>query len=270
MCSARRRASHSLFVFLSEMTYVPGYFVKVDSKESEIAALREYAALKDSMRKRARWERLSHLVDYDPGPRPPPFEEELNAKIEKNKNNDVVSNNDSALGGGVISTSTSKNNYAATDVTSVPRVFEKKKAKNSKATSTSQQRNNNASSSSINVTAAPRRKTTKENKKKWSKSPQNVVESNVKKKKHLYTTLQPKFLRKNTSSSISRSEGGGVIQFLPSDVRSLRKQLAYQIAEYKAGNRSLKNEIAAILKNLHNRKVMTKREYNTQINSILR
>ena len=219
------------------------------------------------MRKRARWERLSLLVDYDPGPRPPPFEEELNAKIEKNKNNDVVSNNDSALGG-AISTSTSKNNYAATDVTSVPRVFEKKKAKNSKATSASQ-RNNNASSS-INVTAAPRRKTTKENKKKWSKSPQNVVESNVKKKKHLYTTLQPKFLRKNTSSSISRSEGGGVIQFLSSDVRSLRKQLAYQIAEYKAGNRSLKNEIAAILKNLHNRKVITKREYNTQINSILR
>ena len=80
------------------------------------------------MRKRARWERLSLLVDYDPGPRPPPFEEELNAKIEKNKNNDVVSNNDSALGG-AISTSTSKNNYAATDVTSVPRVFEKKKRK---------------------------------------------------------------------------------------------------------------------------------------------
>ena len=89
-----------------------------------------------------------------------------------------------------------------------------------------------------------------------------------KKKKHLYTTLKPKFLRKNTSSRISKTVGGGVIEYLPSDVKSLRKQLMYLVGEYKAGNIILKNKIAAILKNLHNRKVITKREYNMQINSV--
>ena len=151
------------------------------------------------------------------------------------------------------------NNYTAvTDATSIPPLSKRKKVKNSKTTSASQQN----ALSSINTT--PRRM--KEDKK--SSKSQNVVEINNNVKKHLYTTLKPKFLRKNTSSRISKTEGGGVIEFLPSDVKSLRKQLMYLVGEYRAGNRSLRNKIAAILKNLHNRKVMTKSEYNMEINSI--
>lgn len=230
-------------MFENEMT-----FVKIYSKESELSAIRRYASLKNYIRDRNRRERLNDLEEA-PTPRErlnddleeastPPFE-----KGGKDKKNNV-SHNNSTLGGS-ISSSTSNNSTAVTDTAaSIRQLSKRKKAKNSKTTTSASQQN--ASSS-------------------------NVVENsdNVK-KRHLYTSLKPKFLRKNTSSRILKTGGGGVIEFLPSDVRSLRKQLTYLIGEYRAGNRSLKNKIAAILKNLHSRKVMTKREYDMEINSIFR
>ena len=243
-------------------------FVKIHSKESELSAIRRYASLKQYIRDRNRRERLNDLVEA-PTPRErlndleevstPPSEKGKNDKNvrRKTENKNNVSNN-STLGGSI--SSSMPNNYTAvTDAASIQPLSKRRKVKNSKTTSASQQ---NALSS---IDTTPRRM--KEDKK--SSKSRNIVEnSNNGKKKHLYTSLKPKFLRKNTSSRISKIGGGGVIEFLPSDVRSLRKQLTYLIGEYRAGNRSLKNKIAAILKNLHNRKVMTKREYNMQINSI--
>ena len=232
-------------MFENEMT-----FVKIDSEESEFAAIRRYATLKNYIRDRERRERLDNLEEA-PTPRerrrlnddleevstppPPPFK-----KGKKSRKNNNVSHNKNSTSGGSISSSTSNNSTAVTPTASIRQLSKRKNAKNSKTTSASSQRN--ASSS-------------------------NVVEnSDDAKKKHLYTSLKPKFLRKN----ISEVGGGGVIEFLPSDVRSLRKQLTYLIGEYRAGNRSLRNKIAAILKNLHSRKVMTKREYDMEINSIFR
>ena len=301
-------------MFENEMT-----FVKIDSEESEFAAIRRYATLKNYIRDRERRERLDNLEEAPtprerrrlnddleevstPPPPPPPFE-----KGKKSRKNNNVSHNKNSTSGGSISSSTSNNSTAVTPTASIRQLSKRKNAKNSKTTSASQR---NASSSS-DVT--PRRmkevekkrvsknisntfssseigkKRKKASKKKIlikkttsnAKKPrrnidwgderlndltynQNAVENM--KKKHLYTSLKPKFLRKN----ISEVGGGGVIEFLPSDVRSLRKQLTYLIGEYRAGNRSLRNKIAAILKNLHSRKVMTKREYDMEINSIFR
>ena len=244
-------------------------FVKIHSKESELSAIRRYASLKQYIRDRNRRERLNDLVEA-PTPRErlndleevstPPSEKGKNDKNvrRKTENKNNVSNN-STLGASI--SSSMPNNYTAvTDAASIPSLSKRKKVKNSKTTSASQQQN---ALSSIDTT--PRRMKEVE---KSSKSQNVVGNSNNVKKKHLYTSLKPKFLRKNTSSRISKTGGGGVIEFLPSDVRSLRKQLTYLIGGYRAGNTLLRNKIAAILKNLHNRKIMTKREYNMQINSI--
>ena len=237
-------------------------FVKIDSKESELSAIRQYASLKNYIRDRNRSEKLNDFGIHEQAPTPPSEKGNDKNVRQKTENKNNVSNN-STLGGS-ISTSM-PNNYTLSDAASIDSIplSKKKKVKKSKTSVSSQQ---NALSSSIS-TQRRRMKKMKEDKK--SSKSQNVVENNNNVKKHLYTTLKPKFLRKNTSSRISKTTGGGVIEFLPSDVKSLRKQLTYLVGEYRAGNRSLKNKIAAILKNLHNRKVITKREYNMEINSIL-
>ena len=52
------------------------------------------------------------------------------------------------------------------------------------------------------------------------------------------------------------------IEFLPSDIILLQQQLAYLLAEYRAGNTSAtRNEIVAIADNLLKRKHITKAEY---------
>ena len=63
-----------------------------------------------------------------------------------------------------------------------------------------------------------------------------------------------------------RKKKGHGIEFLPSDINSLQQQLAYLLAEYRAGNTSAtRNEIVAIADNLLKRKHITKAEYR-QIN----
>ena len=52
------------------------------------------------------------------------------------------------------------------------------------------------------------------------------------------------------------------IEFLPSDIASLQKELAYLLGEYRAGNTSAtRNQIVAIADNLLKRKHITKLEY---------
>ena len=58
-----------------------------------------------------------------------------------------------------------------------------------------------------------------------------------------------------------RKKGHG-IEFLPSDIISLQKKLAYLLGEYQAGNRSAtRNQIFAIADNLLKRKHISKLEY---------
>ena len=259
-------------------------FVKIDSKKSEVTAIRRYALLKSYVRDRDRSEKLNEFKIHEQitpttSSSPPP----------RNK----------VVGGGSISTddaSTSgnkkkgKKQYALSDVASVPSSSEKRRKK--VKTSGASRRHNDTlggggggpafpaatlpppAASSHSVDVATKKRTIQQKTREGKKSPQNVAVEN---KRHLYTTLQPKFLSSSSSSNASprgtrrrrrENRGSGLVQFLPGDVKSLRKQLGYLIAEYKAGNRSLKNKIAAILKNLHDRKVMTKREYDTEINSI--
>ena len=44
-------------------------FVKIDSEETELSAIRQYAALRNYIRERNRSEQLNNLVDYHPAPR---------------------------------------------------------------------------------------------------------------------------------------------------------------------------------------------------------
>ena len=233
-------------------------FVKMDSKESELPAIRQYALLKSYVRDRNRSEKLNEFKIHEQVPTASSSQKSGGNDKNVRQKTDDVSNNNGVLGGS-ISTSTSSNKYTVTDAASVPPLSKRKKVKNSK-TSASQQ-------NVLSSIKTPRRM---KQDTKSSKSQKVVENSNNVKKHYLYTTLKPKFLRKNTFSRILKTGGGGIIEFLPSDVKSLRKQLMYLVGEYRAGNRSLKNQIAAILKNLHNRKVMNKREYGMEINSIFR
>ena len=57
-------------------------------------------------------------------------------------------------------------------------------------------------------------------------------------------------------------ETGHGIEFLPSDIITLQKELAYLLGEYRAGNTSAtRNQIVAIAENLLKRKHITKLEY---------
>ena len=58
-----------------------------------------------------------------------------------------------------------------------------------------------------------------------------------------------------------KKKGHG-IEFLPSDIISLQKEIAYFLAEYRAGNTSsTRNQIVAIADNLLKRKHISKLEY---------
>ena len=57
---------------------------------------------------------------------------------------------------------------------------------------------------------------------------------------------------------------GNGIEFLPSDIISLKQELAYLLGEYRAGNTSAtRNQIVAIADNLLKRKHISKLEYRT-------
>ena len=57
---------------------------------------------------------------------------------------------------------------------------------------------------------------------------------------------------------------GHGIEFLPSDIISLKQELVYLLGEYRAGNTSAtRNQIVAIADNLLKRKHISKLEYRT-------
>ena len=113
--------------------------------------------------------------------------------------------------------------------------------------------------------------------KNGSKSVQ--VSKHTKKKKGegvLYTTVRPPppaKKKKPGSSIIKLTSGSGnyhhVDEYLPSDVPSLHRELFLATSQYRSGNHALRNKIASILKNLHERGELTQKEYQLQINSVI-
>ena len=189
-------------------------FVKIDSKKSEVTAIRRYALLKSYVRDRDRSEKLNEFKIHEQitpttSSSPPP----------RNK----------VVGGGSISTddaSTSGNKkkgkkYALSDVASVPSSSEKRRKK--VKTSGASRRHNDTlgggggggpalpaatlpppAASSHSVDVATKKRTIQQKTKEGKKSPQNVTVEN---KRHLYTTLQPKFLGSSSSSSNASPRG---------------------------------------------------------------
>ena len=245
-------------------------FVKIHNKESELSAIRKYALLKSYIRDRNRTEKLNDFNIHEQSP----------SSIEHVKDEKNNGTGDDVHGGAILAPTVNEH-------VPIPPSSKKKRKKMKKSKVSTPQ------DASVSINLPPPKKTGKKVKKLKVSTPQDASVSinppppkktgkKVKKlkearrtkndgvKKLLYTTVKPKFLTKKTLSNVHKSAGGAIPEFLPSDVTSLREQLSYLIAEYKAGNKSLKNHIAAILKNLHDRKIMTKQEYNTEINSIFR
>ncbi len=73
--------------------------------------------------------------------------------------------------------------------------------------------------------------------------------------------------KQSKKRSGSSSKGSGV-NFLPSDINSLKEKLQLLVGEFTAGNKTTRNQIVAILDNLKGRKEISKKEYN-QVNSLL-
>ena len=218
-------------------------FVKIHNKESELSAIRKYALLKSYIRDRNRTEKLNDFNIHEQSP----------SSIEYVKDEKNNGTGDDVHGGAILAPTVNEH-------VPIPPSSKKKRKKMKKSKVSTPQ------DASVSINPPPPKKTGKKVKK--LKEARRTKNDGV--KKLLYTTVKPKFLTKKTLSNVHKSAGGAIPEFLPSDVTSLREQLSYLIAEYKAGNKSLKNHIAAILKNLHDRKIMTKQEYNTEINSIFR
>ncbi len=209
-------------------------FVKIYTKENETTAIREYALLRRHLQSRGRNEKLR---DFD---------------IRENEEEDLSKSG--AGNGRNNASSSSPPTTSTTNTLILDRTSIKNKKKKKKQTV-------NHTKSSKKVCSIPRSSS--------SSSGKGVT----KKKKLIYTTVQPNFIGEKQQQQQQQKQlkkSGSGIQYLPSDVRSLRKQLTYLMAEYKSGNYSLRNQIASILKNLHERNVMTKDEYRIQLNSVYR
>ena len=64
------------------------------------------------------------------------------------------------------------------------------------------------------------------------------------------------------------SSAGSGVQFLPGDIKGLTEKLSLLLAEFRAGNRTTRNEIVYILDELLRRKKISRKEY-TDINTYL-
>ena len=99
----------------------------------------------------------------------------------------------------------------------------------------------------------------------------------------MYTSIAPKKKVKKKNQEKTKKEAGKGLKkdsikknarvsmktiFLPSDIKSLRKQLFYLLAEYESGNKSLRSKIVAILKTLRRRNAMNENEYRIKLNSV--
>ena len=76
--------------------------------------------------------------------------------------------------------------------------------------------------------------------------------------------MEEKQPRKRVRNSIS----GSGMNFLPSDINSLKEKLQLLLGEYTAGNKTTCNQIVAILDNLRGRKKISKKECN-HVNRLL-
>ena len=81
---------------------------------------------------------------------------------------------------------------------------------------------------------------------------------------NLRANSQPKLTWKWRKIFNNFEKKGNGIEFLPSDIISLKQELVYLLGEYRAGNTSAtRNQIVAIADNLLKRKHISKLEYRT-------
>ena len=81
-------------------------------------------------------------------------------------------------------------------------------------------------------------------------------------------TSRPKStVKRRILESLLQKAGTG-ISFLPGDIKGLTSKLNLLLAEFRAGNKSTRNEIVSILDELLRRKRMSRKEY-TEINSFI-
>ena len=76
--------------------------------------------------------------------------------------------------------------------------------------------------------------------------------------------MEEKQPRKRVRNNISGSD----MNFLPSDINSLKEKLQLLLGEYAAGNKTTRNQIVAILDNLRGRKKISEKQYN-HVNRLL-
>ena len=87
---------------------------------------------------------------------------------------------------------------------------------------------------------------------------------------NLKSTSRPETTWKWRNIIKEMEETGNGIEFLPSDIIRLQKELAYLLGEYRAGNTSAtRSQIVAIADNLLKRKHITKAEYRKINNYIV-
>ena len=63
-------------------------------------------------------------------------------------------------------------------------------------------------------------------------------------------------------------EDGGSISYLPGTIKALKDKMNLLYGEYKAGNRTTRNELVAVLDQLRSRKAISEKEYEA-VNSTL-
>ena len=60
----------------------------------------------------------------------------------------------------------------------------------------------------------------------------------------------------------NESATGDGVNFLPTDINSLKKKLQVLVGEFLTGNKTTRNQIVAILDNLRERRIIGEKEYS--------
>ena len=60
----------------------------------------------------------------------------------------------------------------------------------------------------------------------------------------------------------SESATGDGVNFLPADIKSLKRKLQVLVGEFLAGNKTTRNQIVAVLDNLRERRIIGEKEYS--------
>ena len=98
--------------------------------------------------------------------------------------------------------------------------------------------------------------------------PQNTDDNSRPRSTKKYRTILRSMEEKQPRKRVRNSISGSGMNFLPSDINSLKEKLQLLLGEYAAGNKTTRNQIVAILDNLRGRKKISEKQYN-HVNRLL-